>query len=172
MPTPFRSRPARLLGCPQTSDCAEWLDDAMSLESDYVPSPRGETRDDVEKIEEAGDTDVVDRQGRPVVLVTMRGARTGALRKVPLMRVEHEGCYALVASQGGAPTHPVWYHNLTAHPEVDIQDGPAKRSFRVREVTGEEKAAWWDRAVAAFPDYADYQERTDREIPLLVAEPI
>lgn len=109
-------------------------------------------------------------RGLPVVIVTSRGARTGKTRKTPLMRVEHEGSYALVASQGGAPTHPTWYHNLVAHPDVEVQDGPERRVMRVHVATGRERDLWWERAVAAFADYADYQERTDREIPVFVAE--
>jgi deazaflavin-dependent oxidoreductase (nitroreductase family) len=108
----------------------------------------------------------------PVVIVTSLGAKSGKIRKTPLMRVEHEGSYALVASKGGAPEHPEWYQNLVAHPEVDIQDGPAKGSYRVRELSGDERTAWWDRAVAAFPNYAEYQRNTDREIPVFVAEPV
>jgi F420H(2)-dependent quinone reductase len=142
----------------------------MSLESDYVPSPCGETRDDVEKIEEAGDTDVVDRQGRPVVLVTMRGARTGALRKVPLMRVEHEGKFVVVASQGGAPEHPHWYWNLKANPDVDVQVGTETFAARARELEGKERFDWWVWAVEAFPPYAEYQVRTQRLIPLFLLE--
>jgi deazaflavin-dependent oxidoreductase (nitroreductase family) len=143
----------------------------MSLESDYVPSPRGETRDDVEKIEAAGNTDVVDRQGRPVVLVTMRGARTGALRKVPLMRVEHEGEFVVVASQGGAPEHPHWYWNLKANPDVDVQVGTETFAARARELEGKERFDWWVWAVEAFPPYAEYQVRTQRLIPLFLLEP-
>jgi deazaflavin-dependent oxidoreductase (nitroreductase family) len=142
----------------------------MSLESDYVPSPRGETRDDVEKIEKAGNTDVVDRQGRPVVLVTMRGARTGALRKVPLMRVEHEGEFVVVASQGGAPEHPHWYWNLKANPDVDVQVGTETFAARARELEGKERFDWWVWAVEAFPPYAEYQVRTQRLIPLFLLE--
>ncbi|HEX6248161.1 MAG TPA: nitroreductase family deazaflavin-dependent oxidoreductase, partial [Nocardioidaceae bacterium] len=122
--------------------------------------------------ESSGGTEGTTMRGLPVVIVTSRGARTGSIRKTPLMRVEHDGSYAAVASQGGAPQHPTWYHNLTAHPEVEVQDGPVKGSYRAREVEGEEKAVWWERAVAAFPDYADYQERTEREIPVFVLEPI
>ena len=144
----------------------------MSLESDCGPSPKGYVRDDVAKIEQAGDTSVVERLGKPVILVTMRGAKTGALRKVPLMRVEHEGRYAAVASLGGSPTHPVWYHNVLATPQVELQDGTHKWDMVAREVTGEEKALWWERCVAAYPDYADYQEKTDREIPVFVLEPV
>jgi len=124
----------------------------------------------VEKIEEAGDTDVVDRQGRPVVLVTMRGARTGALRKVPLMRVEHEGEFVVVASQGGAPEHPHWYWNLKANPDVDVQVGTETFAARARELEGKERFDWWVWAVEAFPPYAEYQVRTQRLIPLFLLE--
>ena len=142
----------------------------MSLESDYVPSPKGWVRDDVAKIEQAGDTNVVDRQGRPVILVTMRGAKTGAVRKVPLMRVEHDGAFVLVASQGGAPEHPKWYWNLKADPTaLMLQDGPEPHDYEARELEGDERDPWWDRAVAAYPPYAEYQERTERVIPLFVA---
>jgi F420H(2)-dependent quinone reductase len=142
----------------------------MSLESDYIPSPRGETRDDVARIEEAGDTNVVDRQGRPVVLVTMRGAKTGALRKVPLMRVEHEGAFAIVASQGGAPEHPQWYWNLRANPDVEVQVDRETFPARARELEGKERFDWWVRAVEAYPPYAEYQVRTQRLIPLFLLE--
>ena len=111
-------------------------------------------------------------RGLPVVVVTSVGARSGKIRKTPLMRVEHAGRYAAVASQGGAPQHPTWYHNLKAHPEVELQDGPVRKTCTAREVTGQEKAEWWERAVAAFPDYADYQRKTDREIPVFVLEPV
>ena len=146
----------------------------MALTGEYVPSSSQWVRDQVELYESSGGTEgtTLRDTGLPVVVVTSIGAQSGKLRKTPLMRVEHEGSYALVASQGGAPTHPVWYRNLVNHPEVDIQDGPTKRSYRVREVSGDEKAAWWERAVAAFPDYADYQRRTEREIPVFVADPI
>jgi len=106
----------------------------------------------------------------PVVILTTVGAKTGALRKAPLMRVEHEGTYAVVASLGGAPKHPVWYYNVLANPRVELQDGPEKHEYVAREVTGDEKALWWERSVAAYPDYADYQRKTDREIPVFVLE--
>jgi len=107
-----------------------------------------------------------------VIIVTMRGNKSGSLRKVALMRVEHGGEYALVASKGGSPQHPVWYHNLEAHPdEVMIQDGPEPFAVTVREISGEERATWWDRAVAAYPPYAEYQQKTDRQIPVFVATP-
>jgi F420H(2)-dependent quinone reductase len=109
-------------------------------------------------------------RGMPVVVLTTRGARTGTIRKTPLMRVEHDGSYAVVASQGGAPAHPQWYHNLVAHPAVQLQDGPVKQDMVARELDGEERELWWKRAVAAFPDYADYQTRTDRRIPVFVLE--
>ena len=107
----------------------------------------------------------------PVVILTMRGATSGKLRKIPLMRVEHDGAYAAVASLGGAPANPAWYRNLVADPHVELQDGPMKRDMVAREVTGEEKARWWERSVAAFPDYADYQAKTERVIPVFVVEP-
>ncbi|MET9021880.1 nitroreductase family deazaflavin-dependent oxidoreductase [Actinopolymorpha sp. NPDC004070] len=134
-------------------------------------SPSGWVREQTEKIFETGTTDSVDIKGRQVILLTTRGARTGKLRKVPLMRVEHEGVYAIVASLGGAPKHPVWYYNVTADPHVELQDGTTTKAYVAREVTGEEKAIWWDRAVAAYPDYADYQKKTDRQIPVFVLEP-
>lgn len=110
-------------------------------------------------------------RGMPVVVLTMRGARTGKTRKVPLMRVEHDGRYAAVASMGGAPQHPVWYYNLLAHPDLVLQDGLERTRMRARELSGEERAVWWDRAVAAYPDYAAYQRRTTRTIPVFVLEP-
>ena len=146
----------------------------MALTGEYVPSSHQWVRDQVEQYERSGGTEgtTLGDTGLPVVIVTSLGARSGKIRKTPLMRVEHDGCYALVASQGGAPTHPYWYHNLLAHPEVELQDRAAKRTYRVRLVEGEEKAAWWEHAVAAFPPYAGYQQKTDREIPVFVAEPV
>jgi len=105
-------------------------------------------------------------------VLTSKGAKTGKLRKTPLMRVEHEGSYAAVASMGGQPTHPVWYYNVRAEPLVELQDGPVRRDMLARELIGEEKAQWWERAVAAFPPYAAYRERTEREIPVFVLEPV
>lgn len=110
-------------------------------------------------------------RGKPVIILTSRGATSGKIRKTPLMRIEHDGRYAVVASQGGAPEHPTWYHNLVADPHVELQDGPAKQDMTAREVTGDEKAQWWERAVAAWPDYAAYQKKTDREIPVFALEP-
>ena len=144
----------------------------MPLDGEYEISPTGWVREQTEKIFETGTTESVDIKGRAVVLLTTRGARTGKLRKVPLMRVEHGGNYAIVASLGGAPKHPVWYHNVKAEPLVELQDGTVTSDFKAREVDGEEKAIWWDRAVAAYPDYADYQKKTTRQIPVFVLEPI
>jgi len=146
----------------------------MLADQDYEPSPIDWVREQVELYESSGGTrgTTLRDTGYPVVLLTLRGAKSGKVRKTPLMRVEHEGRYAAVASQGGAPTHPVWYRNLLAHPRIELQDGPVTRTMLAREVTGEEKEIWWERAVAAFPPYADYQRRTDRQIPLLVLEPV
>ncbi len=143
----------------------------MPLDGEYEPSPEQWVRNQVEEYESSGGTAGTTMRGMPVVLVTTVGARSGKLRKVPLMRVEHEGRYAAVASIGGAPKHPVWYYNLLASPEVELQDGPAKHDLTAREVTGDEKALWWERSVETFPDYADYQRKTDRQIPVFVLEP-
>jgi deazaflavin-dependent oxidoreductase (nitroreductase family) len=148
------------------------LDKAMPLEGEYEPSTAQWVREQVEAIEKSGGTEGTTLRGLPVVLITNRGAKTGKLRKTPLMRVEHDGSYAAVGSQGGAPRHPVWYYNLIAEPHVELQDGPVKQDMIARLVTGAERAAWWERAVAAFPDYADYQKKTDREIPVFVLEPV
>jgi F420H(2)-dependent quinone reductase len=143
----------------------------MPIEGEYVASPQKWVRDQVSKIEESGGTAGTGMRGMRVVVVTMRGAKTGKIRKVPLMRVEHDGVYALVASLGGAPKNPVWYYNLLADPRVDLQDGTAvHHDLKVREIHDEEYDTWWERAVAAFPDYADYKKRTARTIPLFVAE--
>ncbi|NMH98090.1 nitroreductase family deazaflavin-dependent oxidoreductase [Pseudonocardia acidicola] len=143
----------------------------MSLSGEYEPSPEQWVRDQVEEYESSGGTRGTTLNGRPVIILTTRGARSGKLRKSPLMRVEHDGSYAAVASLGGAPKNPVWYYNVKADPQVELQDGPERRDYTARELTGDEKATWWDRAVAAFPDYADYQRKTDREIPVFVLEP-
>ncbi len=145
----------------------------MALTGEYEPSPQQWVRDQVAEYESSGGTraNTLRDTGLPVVIVTSVGARSGKLRKTPLMRVEHDGSYALVASQGGAPTHPTWYFNLMQHPHIDLQDGPAPQEMTVRLLEREEKAAWWARAVEAFPSYADYQRKTDREIPVFLAEP-
>ena len=144
----------------------------MSLQDEYVPSPAAWVRDQEAAYEVSGGqrANTLRDTGLPVIIVTMRGNKSGKVRKIALMRVAHNGDYALVASMGGAPKHPVWYYNLKANPdEVAIQDGAEPFEARVRELTGEERAAWWGRAVAAYPPYADYQEKTDREIPVFVA---
>ncbi|MGC4997176.1 MULTISPECIES: nitroreductase family deazaflavin-dependent oxidoreductase [unclassified Streptomyces] len=145
----------------------------MPLEGEYEPSPEQWVRDQVELYEGSGGKEgtTLRDTGLPVIILTTRGNRSGKIRKTPLMRVEHDGKYAVIASVGGAPKHPVWYFNVKADPEVELQDGPDKREMRAREVKGEEKAKWWERAVAAYPPYAEYQENTDREIPVFVLEP-
>jgi F420H(2)-dependent quinone reductase len=143
----------------------------MPLHGEYEPSASDRSRQQVEEYESSGGTRGTTLRGMPVVVLTMVGASSGKIRKTPVMRVEHEGSYAAVASLGGSPNNPVWYHNLVANPHVELQDGPVRQDMVAREVTGEEKAAWWERAVAAYPDYADYQRRTDRDIPVFVLEP-
>ncbi|MFE1173902.1 nitroreductase family deazaflavin-dependent oxidoreductase [Streptomyces sp. NPDC058773] len=143
----------------------------MPLQGEYEPSPAQWVRDQVEQYESSGGREGTTIRGMPVVILTTRGARSGRLRKSPLMRVEHDGLYAAVASMGGAPRHPVWYHNLVADPRVELQDGPVRRDMTAREVSGAEKALWWGRAVEAFPDYDDYQKKTERQIPVFVLEP-
>jgi deazaflavin-dependent oxidoreductase (nitroreductase family) len=120
----------------------------------------------------SGGTEGTELNGRPVILLTTIGAKSGKIRKTPLMRVEHDGEYAVVASLGGAPKHPVWYFNIKANPRVELQDGTVTKDYDAREVLGEEKAAWWERAVATWPDYAEYQKKTDRQIPVFVLTPV
>ena len=139
-------------------------------DSEYLPSPSGWVRQQVETIEATGDTRSVQVMDRPVIMLTMRGAKTGGIRKVPVMRVEHDGVYAAVASKGGAPEHPQWYANLQADPRVTLQDGTESWPAVAREVTGAEREQWWERCVAAYPPYADYQTKTDRLIPVFVLE--
>jgi F420H(2)-dependent quinone reductase len=140
----------------------------MPLSGQYEPSPSTWSRDQAELYEASGGTEGLTLRGRPVVVVTSVGARTGKLRKTPLMRVEHDGSYAVIASHGGTPKHPVWYYNLIASPLVELQDGPVKHDYLAREVFGEERALWWARAVETWPDYATYQTRTSRVIPVFV----
>ncbi|WP_293001893.1 nitroreductase family deazaflavin-dependent oxidoreductase [Mycobacterium sp.] len=144
----------------------------MPLEGEYAPSPWDWSREQAEKIAESGGTEGTDMKGMPVILLTTVGAKSGKLRKTPLMRVEHNGEYAAVASLGGAPKNPVWYFNITKNPRVELQDGTVTKDYDAREVFGDEKAVWWERAVAAYPDYADYQQKTDRQIPLFVLTPV
>ncbi len=142
----------------------------MPLQGEYEPSPSTWASDQVARYESSGGKEGNELKGKPVIVLTTVGARSGKIRKTPLMRVEHDGEYAVVASMGGAPTHPVWYHNLVANPHVELQDGPDRFDYIAREVTGDEKAVWWKRSVAAWPDYAEYQKKTDRQIPVFVLE--
>ena len=144
----------------------------MPLTGDYEPSTSDWARENAELYMASGGTEGTELKGKPVILLTTVGAKTGKIRKTPLMRVEHNGEYAVVASLGGAPRHPVWYHNITKHPRVELQDGTESAEYQAREVFGEEKAAWWRRAVEVWHDYAGYQQKTDREIPVFVLTPI
>ena len=144
------------------------------LQGEYEPSPSEWVRDQVAEYEASGGAraNTLLDTGMPIIVVTTRGAKSGRLRKNPVMRVEHEGAYALVASKGGAPENPEWFHNLVTYPdEVVVQDGPEPFAVAVRQIEGDERAAWWERAVAAYPPYAEYQEKTDRRIPVFLARP-
>lgn len=143
----------------------------MPLVGEYAPSTSEFAREQVELIESSGGTRGTTLNDRPVVVLWTLGAKSGKIRKTPLMRVEHDGEYAVVASMGGAPTHPVWYRNLLAHPLVELQDGPVRRDYVAREVTGAERDAWWARATTVWPDYDTYTTRTDRQIPVVVLTP-
>ncbi|MFF4553341.1 nitroreductase family deazaflavin-dependent oxidoreductase [Streptomyces sp. NPDC001422] len=145
----------------------------MPLEGEYEPSPTQWVREQVELYEGSGGTKgtTLADTGLPVIILTTRGAKSGKIRKTPLMRVENDGRYAVVASLGGAPKHPVWYFNIKSDPHVELQDGAVRKEYTAREITGDEKAQWWERAVAAYPPYTDYQKKTDREIPVFVLEP-
>jgi deazaflavin-dependent oxidoreductase (nitroreductase family) len=162
MPRPHDNRVAP--GC---------LTSRMRVEGDYEPSPRSWVREQVQLYEGSGGTQgtTLRDTGLPVVIITNRGVRSGKLRKTPVMRVEHDGRYAAVASQGGSPEHPQWYYNFRANPAVQLQDGPDRRDMIAREVSGDERAQWWERAVAAYPPYAEYQQKTSRQIPVFVLEP-
>lgn len=144
----------------------------MPLTGEYEPSTADMARENAEAYLASGGTEGTQLNGKPVILLTTVGAKTGKIRKTPLMRVEHDGEYAVVASLGGAPKHPVWYYNVKKNPHVELQDGTVSRDYEAREVVGDEKALWWDRAVAAFPDYAEYQNKTDRQIPVFVLTPM
>jgi deazaflavin-dependent oxidoreductase (nitroreductase family) len=143
----------------------------MPLTGEREISPEGWVRDQTEKILSTGTTEGVHVADRPIVMVTIRGAKSGKLRYTPVMRVEHDGRYAMFASKGGAPEHPAWYHNLVANPHVELQDGTVTKEYDVRELSGEERAEWWDRGVEAYPPYAEYQTKTDRLIPVFLLEP-
>jgi len=145
-----------------------------TLEGEYAPSPWQWVRDQVAEYEASrgARANTLMDTGMPIIVVTTRGAKSGKLRKNPVMKVEHDGEYALVASKGGAPANPEWYHNLVTHPdEVVLQDGPEPVAVAIRQVTGDEKATWWERAVAAYPPYEEYQEKTARQIPVFIASP-
>ncbi|MCF2527092.1 nitroreductase family deazaflavin-dependent oxidoreductase [Yinghuangia soli] len=144
----------------------------MPLEGAYEPSPTKWVRDQVELYESSGGKKGTTIRGMPVVVLTTLGAKSGKLRKSPVMRVEHDGAYAAVASLGGAPNNPVWYYNITANPLVELQDGEVRQDMMAREISGDEKQVWWERAVAAYPDYAAYQQKTDRDIPVFVLEKV
>ena len=143
----------------------------MPIDGDYEPSAWEWVAKQVDQIESSGGTEGLELRGKPVVVVSMRGRRSGKIRKAALMRVEHGGRYAVVASKGGDPHHPDWYHNLVADPRVTLQDADLVQDMRAREVTGAERDEWWERAIEAWPDYATYQRNTDRTIPVLVLEP-
>jgi deazaflavin-dependent oxidoreductase (nitroreductase family) len=144
----------------------------MPLTGDYAPSTAAWARKQAETYEQSDGEKAAELRGRPIIVLTSVGAKTGKLRKTALMRVEHDGEYAVVASLGGAPKNPVWYYNVKQNPHVELQDGSTKRDYTAREVTGDEKAVWWKRAVEAYPDYATYQLKTERQIPVFVLEPI
>lgn len=144
----------------------------MPLQGEYEPSPAQWVRDQVTEYESSGGTRGTTMRGIPVVVITSVGSRSGRLRKNPVIRVEHDGVYAAVASKGGAPEHPSWYRNLVEHPLVELQDGPAKGDYRARELSGEERESWWRRAVEVWPDYATYQTQTERQIPVFAIEPV
>jgi deazaflavin-dependent oxidoreductase (nitroreductase family) len=143
----------------------------MPLNGTYEPSPSQHARDQVEQYERSGGREANTLRGVPIIVLTSVGAKTGNLRKTPLMRVEHEGRYAVVASKGGAPEHPVWYYNLVADPHVELQDGPSPQDMTARELAGAEREEWWARALQVWPDYAAYQRKTDRLIPVFLLEP-
>ena len=145
----------------------------MPIQGEYEPSPRRWVRDQVDLFESSGGTEgtTLTDTGLPVVVITNVGAKSGKVRKTPLMRVEHDGRYAAVASQGGSPNNPLWYYNFVANPQVELQDGPKRTTMVARELSGEEREQWWERAVAAYPPYAEYQTKTSRLIPVFVLEP-
>ncbi|MFC0543017.1 nitroreductase family deazaflavin-dependent oxidoreductase [Kutzneria chonburiensis] len=144
----------------------------MPLQGEYEASAQDWVREQVEKFEASGGTEATELQGVPIIVVTSVGAKSGKLRKSPVMRVEHDGSYAAVASYGGAPKHPVWYHNFKANPLVEVQDKTVKKDYRARELAGEERQQWWDRAIQVWPAYVDYTKKTDRLIPVFVLEPV
>jgi len=144
----------------------------MPLDGVYAPGRSRWAREQAELYEASGGTEAAELRGQPIIVLTSVGARTGRLRKTALMRIEHAGTYAVVASEGGSPDHPDWYHNLNARPLVELQDGPTKRDYLAREVLDVERRLWWDRALEVWPDYAKYQQKTERQIPVFVLEPV
>lgn len=144
----------------------------MPLTGEYEPSTSDWARENAELYMSSGGTEGTELKGKPVILLTTIGAKTGKVRKTPLMRVEHDGEYAVVASLGGAPKNPVWFYNIKKNPRVELQDGTRSGDYQAREIFGDEKATWWARAVEVWPDYADYQAKTEREIPVFVLTPI
>ena len=144
----------------------------MPLQGEYAPSSAKWVRDQVQEYESSGGTAGTTLRGVPTIVVTSMGSASGKLRKNPVMRVEHGGSYAAVASKGGAPAHPAWYRNLVEHPLIEVQDGTAKGDFTARELSGDEREVWWSRAVEVWPAYAEYQTKTDRQIPVFVLEPV
>jgi deazaflavin-dependent oxidoreductase (nitroreductase family) len=144
----------------------------MPLTGDYAPSTSGWARKQAERYEATDGAEANLLRGRPVIVLTSVGAKTGKLRKTALMRVEYDGRYAVVASKGGAGHNPVWYHNLKANPHVELQDGAQRRDYTARELDGDERSTWWDRAIEVWPDYANYQTKTKRLIPVFVLEPM
>lgn len=144
----------------------------MPILGEYGPSTWGPVADQVQLYERTGGAEGREWSGGICIILTSLGAKSGKVRKTPLMRVEHNGSYAVVASLGGAPAHPVWYHNVVANPLVEVQDGAVRKDYLAREATGEEKALWWARAVVSWPSYDDYQAKTQRVIPLFVLDPV
>lgn len=144
----------------------------MPLTGEYARGTADWANEQLDLFERTNGAEGNTLKGRPIIVLTSVGAKSGKLRKTPLMRVEHDGQYAVVASRGGAPTHPTWYYNLVAHPEVELQDGAVKRDYVAHVATGEERAVWWQRSVEAWPDYEAYTKRTDREIPVFVLVPV
>jgi F420H(2)-dependent quinone reductase len=146
----------------------------MALSGNYVPSKAEWVRDQVAQFEASNGTEgnTLRDSGDPIVVITSVGAKSGHLRKNPVMRVERDGTYVAIASKGGAPENPEWYHNLVAHPEVELQDGPVRKTYRARVVEGEERADWWQLAADTWPTYKSYEAKTDRQIPVFVLEPV
>lgn len=144
----------------------------MPLQGEYEPSTSEWVRNQVEEYESSGGTKATTLRGVPVVVITSVGSTSGKLRKNPVMRIEHDGVYAAVASKGGAEQHPAWYRNMVGHPHVELQDEGSKGDYNARELSGDEREVWWDRAVQIWPDYAEYQTKTDRQIPVFVLEPV